>query len=283
VKPRGPMSRRTWRPELAYAIGLLVTDGNLSLDGRHITLVSRDVDQLKTFASILEINSRIGRHRGGYTPAGVFRLAFGDRLLFDWLAGIGLSPRKTHTIGALSIPDEFFRDFLRGHLDGDGTISSYVDRHNTRLKPQYVYQRLYVRFISASRPHIEWLQTKTRFLLGIAGHVTVQQAADQGRVPLYTLRFAKGEAIALLRWIYHGPDVPCLARKRAIVEPFLTGNIRDFRHPVGFGIREEPARWRWGTTTQCRSHRPGTFSSQPRLTVDRVNSRRSGWPSTNVT
>lgn len=34
-----------------------------------------------------------------------------------------------------------------------------------------------------------------------------------------------------------------LARKRAIAEPFLTGDIRDFRHPRGFEVREEPAQY----------------------------------------
>jgi len=31
-----------WTPDLAYAVGLLVTDGNLSGDGRHITLRSKE-------------------------------------------------------------------------------------------------------------------------------------------------------------------------------------------------------------------------------------------------
>ena len=60
---------------------------------------------------------------------------------------------------------------------------------------------------------------------------------------MYSLQFAKKDAVALLRWIYYASDVPCLARKRAIAAPFLTGNIRDFRHPRGFEVREAPARY----------------------------------------
>ena len=55
--------------------------------------------------------------------------------------------------------------------------------------------------------------------------------------------FAKKDAMALLRWIYYAPDVSCLARKRASAEPFLTGDIRDFRHPKELGIRERSTQY----------------------------------------
>lgn len=239
VRPQGPVSRRTWRPELAYAIGLLVTDGHLSVDRRHIALVSIDLEQLETLREILGLKNRICQHPAGRLGLPAYRVQFGDRLLYQWLTEIGFTARKTYTIGRLLIPDEFFRDFLRGHLDGDGTISAYVDKYNTRLKPEYVYQRLYVKFLSASRPHVEWLQSKTEEILGIDGYVVVRQPTPAGKVPLYSLQFAKKDAIALLRWIYYAPDVPCLTRKRVVAEPFLTGDIRDFRHPQGFEVREE--------------------------------------------
>lgn len=242
MRPRGPASRRMWRPDLAYVVGLIATDGNLSPSGRHVCLVSRDVEQLLTFATVLDSRNRIGRHRGGFSTEGASKICLGDRLFYEWLRSIGLTPRKSLTIGALAVPDEYFRDFLRGHLDGDGSIIVYVDRYCTKLKPKYVYQRLYIRFLSASRPHVEWLQKKTTLLLGVDGYLSVQRRGVR-RSQLYTLHFAKKEAIKLLRWMYYSPDVPCLKRKRAIAEPFLTGDIRDFRHPPGFEaheVREAP-------------------------------------------
>jgi hypothetical protein len=38
-----------WSAELAYIIGLLTTDGNLSNDGRHIIMRSSDLQLLNTF------------------------------------------------------------------------------------------------------------------------------------------------------------------------------------------------------------------------------------------
>jgi hypothetical protein len=41
---------------------------------------------------------------------------------------IGLTPAKSLTLGPLSVPDEYFADFFRGCIDGDGTMLVYTDR-----------------------------------------------------------------------------------------------------------------------------------------------------------
>ena len=50
----------TWSPELAYAIGLIATDGNLSKDGRHISFRSSDLEQIKNFQRCLQLSNKIG-------------------------------------------------------------------------------------------------------------------------------------------------------------------------------------------------------------------------------
>jgi len=42
------------------------------------------------------------------------------------------------------------------------------------------------------------------------------------RQPISVLRYAKAESIRVIRWMYYAPDVPCLARKRAKAERFLS-------------------------------------------------------------
>ncbi len=58
VRPRGPSPHRetsglAWSPAVAYAVGLIATDGNLSRDGRHISVVSKDLDLLETLCRCL--------------------------------------------------------------------------------------------------------------------------------------------------------------------------------------------------------------------------------------
>ena len=70
------------------------------------------------------------------------------------MIAIGLTPRKSFIIGALKIPDEYFSDFVRGCIDCDGTVLVYTDRSHAARDASYVYTRLYVSLVSASRPFL---------------------------------------------------------------------------------------------------------------------------------
>lgn len=61
-----------WSKNLAYAVGLIVTDGSLSRDGRHIELTSKDKEQVETFSKILNLKNKIGIKKSGYNPNGVY-------------------------------------------------------------------------------------------------------------------------------------------------------------------------------------------------------------------
>lgn len=58
-EPKGKVPLE-WSPNFAYAIGLLVSDGSLSKDGRHICFVSKDIEQLNNFMRALRIQVFIG-------------------------------------------------------------------------------------------------------------------------------------------------------------------------------------------------------------------------------
>lgn len=203
----GPKPKRKklfeWSPGLAYAVGLIATDGSLSKNGRHIELTSKDRDQLQTFMKCLGIRVKIGIKKG-YGGTVVFRTQFGDVALYDFLLKIGLTPNKTKVISSLDIPDAYLFDFLRGHYDGDGSFYSYWD---TRWKSSFMF---YVVFVSASKDHVDWIRSKLERLLNVRGHVT------HGRVAtVYQLKYAKAESLKIIKNMYYSPTVPCLKRKRA--------------------------------------------------------------------
>ena len=120
----------------------------------------------------------------------------------------------------LSVPDEYFADFFRGCIDGDGTILVYTDRYHIAKNERYVYERLYVSIVSASRTFIEWLQTSVSRLTGISGSMEVRHHEHAHSV--WKLRYAKAQSIRLLAWMYYSPSVSCLDRKRARAERFLS-------------------------------------------------------------
>jgi len=58
-----PPKNFKWSAELAYLIGLLATDGNLSKDGRHITMRSSDLQLLITFKKCLHLTNKIAQSK----------------------------------------------------------------------------------------------------------------------------------------------------------------------------------------------------------------------------
>ena len=115
--------------------------------------------------------------------------------------------------------EEFFVDFLRGCIDGDGTVLRYTDRYHVGKNAAYVYERLYLSLVTASHPFAAWIRSRVSELIGVSG--AVHRETKRGYHPLWRLRYAKASSIRILRWMYYSPDVPCLPRKRAKAEPFL--------------------------------------------------------------
>ena len=226
---RWPSTGPLWSPQLAYVVGLIATDGNLSRDGRHLSICSIDLDVLETARRCLGLDQRIALHENGTGP--IYRLQWSDRAFYDWLVTIGLTPAKSLTLRPLRVPDIHFADFFRGCVDGDGSVLVYTDRYHTRKNERYVYERLYVSLVSASRPFIEWMQGSVCRLTALCGSVTV--TASRSPNPMWKLRYAKAESIRALRWMYYAPDVPALSRKRIIAAPFLVE--RACRPPRGPG------------------------------------------------
>jgi len=166
---RGPKPKSsidtTWRPELAYAVGLLASDGCLLNDGRHIDLTSKDREQVATFRRILGLEHvMIGTKTSGSTSDRIYyRVQFSNVLFYRWLQSVGLSPQKSRTMGLLSIPDEYFFDFFRGLFDGDGSIYAFWDK---RWASSYVY---WLMITSASPAFMLWLQCECAGLANVRG------------------------------------------------------------------------------------------------------------------
>jgi hypothetical protein len=57
-------------------------------------------------------------------------------------------------------------------------------------------------------------------------YVSVDHRQTAGRRMMWYVRFAKHASIRLLRWMYHAPGVPALARKRLAAQPFLPVSLR---------------------------------------------------------
>lgn len=190
-----------WSAEFAYAVGLLTADGCLSKDGRHIDLTSKDKAQVMLYKKCLGISVKVSTKRSGAGNL-AYCVQFSDVLFFEFLRNIGLTPAKSKTILSVSIPDEYFRDFLRGYFDGDGCTYSYYDP----IFPKSY--RFYLSFISASPSFIDWLRNQVFERTSLRGHLSLNS-----KTSYVQLKYSKREALQLCNYMYYSKTVPCLRRK----------------------------------------------------------------------
>jgi len=209
-KPKGRI-KIEWSANFAYAIGLIVTDGNLSGDRRHVIFVSKEIEQINNFVNCLGLQDlKVGRHISGYDGNLAHRVQFGDVLFYKFLSSIGLTPAKSKTIGKIEIPEKYFFDFLRGCFDGDGCSYSYWD---PRWRSSFM---MYVSFCSASYQHILWLREQIYEAITIKGHISKSKKTDY-----FQLKFAKKESEKLINKMYYSKKIVCLKRKKLKIDKAL--------------------------------------------------------------
>jgi len=213
---RGPYRLRAraplvWSPEIAYAVGLIATDGNLSPSGRHVSVSSAEREVLETFLRCVDRRAKIGNVKGGFGTHGL-RVQIGDVGLYRWLQSIGLTTRKSLTLGAIKVPDDLLAHLLRGLLDGDGSIIDCTYDGTGKASGRR-YRTLLVRFTTASLEHAEWVRDKIRARYGLMGGLWCEDG-------MYQLTYAKRASRRLLPLLYPTFDVPCISRKREVWRNF---------------------------------------------------------------
>ena len=208
-----------WTPDLAYAVGLIATDGCLVGDGRHVAFVSKDRDLVETLLRCVGARAKIGVTKSGL-GRWHFRAQIGDVVLYRWLLTIGLTPWKSLTLGALGVPEHLLPHLVRGLLDGDGTILNRVNRADTSRRDDYYWECLQVKFASASLDHLRWLRERLRSALGIEGYLRTETGRP-GRHPLSVLRYGKRASVVLLPWLYRDGATERLDRKWRIWSAYV--------------------------------------------------------------
>lgn len=220
---RGPKPKKLiktkWSANLAYAIGLLATDGCIARGTTLIDLTSKDREQLNNFNHCIGLRLKIVNKNSGYGLGGGLRVQIKNRIFYDFLVSIGFTPAKSKTLGEIKVPDNYFYDFLRGCFDGDGCFYSYWD---PRWKSSFMF---YTEFASASPKFISWLRNKIREDLGVSGHVS-----KDGRGIIEQLKYAKADYMKLLARMYYSPSVVCLSRKKLKIAKALASIGLSVKH-----------------------------------------------------
>ncbi len=193
---------------LWYLVGLITSDGCLSNDGRHIDITSSNYSFLKNLKNSLGLTNKIGvKNKDRINEAHC--LVFSNRNLYEFLLSIGLTQRKSLTLDKVDIPDEFFHDFLRGLIDGDGSIRKWIHPSNKR-------EQWSLRIYSCSASFTEWLQKSIERVLRAKGRVH-REKRKKPRAELFVLKYGKIAAKAVFSKCYY-KNALAMSRKAKLAD-----------------------------------------------------------------
>jgi hypothetical protein len=194
-----------WTPELAYAVGLIATGGSLPKEN-HDTVAFRSAEHAlhSICRHCLGVSPLVQEHPTAEPEETLYTTTVTSPKLRSLLEEIGFHPGKAP--GTLTIPDTLFRDFFRGCIDGSGSVTILeVERRRS----------IGVTLFSSSIRFISWVYALVARRTKIRGDVRQDQ---QG---VWRLDYAHQKGVAILRWMYYDPDLPCLRRNRARHEEYL--------------------------------------------------------------
>jgi hypothetical protein len=134
---------KEWSAEMAYVLGLIYTDGNLHIrkdkSGYELGILSfgqKEKELVEKFLKLMNCDAII-RYRERLelenTTAGeLYYFAIGNNDIAKDLIKLGITPNKSLNMKFPEIPDKYFKDFVRGLFDGDGSV--YLDGNTLRVK-----------------------------------------------------------------------------------------------------------------------------------------------------
>ena len=119
----------------AYFLGLLFTDGNIYIGNKKtnqitLELTIRDKEILDIFKKELNTDNKISYRKNIERAETVSVRVFSEKMVKD-LSKYYIIPQKTKRVNHLPIgliPVEFQKDFIRGLIDGDGSIYFFGDK-----------------------------------------------------------------------------------------------------------------------------------------------------------
>jgi len=155
---------------LWYLVGLITSDGCLCKDGRHVDITAKQQDFLQLIKDQTGLISQVcAKNRN--TPKQAYRIQIANKNFYEFLLSIGLTQNKSLTIKDVKVPDQFFTDFLRGLIDGDGCIRRWIHPSNGR-------EQWSLRIYSGSGEFVGWLKNITEKLLKIKGKIYKQSKSQ---------------------------------------------------------------------------------------------------------
>lgn len=197
-----------------YLLGCYMSDGNVFKDaaGYRVSFYSKDQDFVEMVKNFIDTSGNVYKEKK--QELFVFRKR--SKFLGEWLIAHGCIPNKSLQLRwPEKLPQAYFRDFLRGYIDGDGSIllnnskgtvwgnvkicsgsESFIDDVIKILKDEGFY------FKKESRD-------KKPSIYSAKGGLVHYARLDNSHVKPF------------LNWLYYEQALPCLERKKIKADGIL--------------------------------------------------------------
>lgn len=102
-----------------YLLGVFITDGTMSRKSNSFSMSSKDYNWIVSISKLICPIKKI-LHIDNYYAA-----RFHNKQMYNWLLSKECIPKKSLVVKLPAIPNEYLFDFIRGVIDGDGSIGIY--------------------------------------------------------------------------------------------------------------------------------------------------------------
>lgn len=202
-KPRSTGFFATWTPVMAYVLGYWWADGCMRIKhnttAHEVRIASNDLNHLHQLAEAVGETYDLRRVA---PQSNTYVLAWCSKMMYQDLEQLGGTPRKSLTIGFPPVPALLLAHFVRGVIDGDGTL-----------------------VWNGSRPVIQLYSGSPNFLRILGAAVADATGIPSPEVATnrdnWYIKWSTIRAKCLAIWLYHEYQGLALERKAAIARQFI--------------------------------------------------------------
>jgi hypothetical protein len=210
-----------WSNKMAYVLGVICTDGNLSpsrykdplkksnSSGSRVAVFQKEPELLEKILSLMECNAKLLYHKKAVYKSGIagegFLFIINNEKIYDDLIGLGITPRKSLTLKFPEMPEPYVRHFIRGCWDGDGSF-------------HYENGKFTASFVSGSLKFIEGMLAE----LNKAGlSIRTIYKSKRTTSAVYYFKYSGEDCITLYEYLYDAvPESQYLTRKHDLIDRF---------------------------------------------------------------
>lgn len=191
--------------EKAYWLGFIAADGAINKSSKYnsyrlsINLSEIDKGHLQKFldaigASTISIQT-IVNNQGFSSKDGtiITRVVINSYKMCQDLAKYNIHPRKSYDLTLPDIEEKYFKDFLRGFFDGDGSYHYHYDKKNKRYR--YSFE-----VVGASKVIMQQIQ---EYLLTRDIHLHIYQRNDNYRL----MSGSRNEMLKIIHFLFDNSTI----------------------------------------------------------------------------